>query len=207
MNKDKEEKTQSSKDPTPTSTTENPIQLEEVLANFVTSFESSAKRWENTVYPFINSFQSSTKRWERMIYPAMIIFGIMAFSGFWLIYSLTNDVHELALNVDPKMEKNLAHMADNIAQLSASVESMTTEVKTMRTHIANMDNSTYGMQMDMRAISVKLDTLPPLLLSVQDMDQSMKAMTVNTGRMSYDMRDMNDTMGPPMSFMNTFSPW
>ena len=207
MNKDKEEKTQSSEDSTQASTTEKPIQLEEVLANFVTSFETSAQRWENTIYPFINSFQSSTKRWEKMIYPAMIIFGIMAFSGFWLIYSLTDDVHELALNVDPKMEKNLAHMADNIAQLSASVISMTSEVKFMRTHIANMDSSTYNMQRNMQAISMKLDTLPPLLLSVQDMDQSMKSMTVNTGRMSYDMRDMNDTMGPPMSFMNTFSPW
>ena len=207
MNKDKEEKTQSSEDSTQASTTENPVELEKVLANFVTSFESSAQRWENTVYPFINSFQSSTKRWERMIYPAMIIFGIMAFSGFWLIFSLTNDVHELALNVDPKMEKNLALMAKNISELSHSVESMTTEVKTMRTHIANMDSSTFSMQRNMQAISMKLDTLPPLLLSVQDMDQSMKAMTVNTGRMSYDMRDMNDTMGPPMSIMNTFSPW
>ena len=207
MNKEKEEKTQSSDNSTPASATKKPVDLEEVLANFVTSFETSAQRWENTIYPFINSFQSSTKRWEKMIYPAMIIFGIMAFSGFWLIYSLTNDVHELALNVDPKMEKNLAHMADNIAQLSASVQSMTTEVKTMRTHIANMDSSTYSMQRDMRGISLKLDTLPPLLLSVQDMDQSMKIMTVNTGRMSYDMQDMNDTMGPPMSFMNTFSPW
>ncbi len=207
MNKDKEEKIPSSDDTAPSSSTEKPIELEQVLASFVTSFETSAQRWENTIYPFINSFQSSTKRWERMIYPAMIIFGIMAFSGFWLIYSLTDDVHELALNVDPKMEKNLAHMADNIAQLSASVISMTSEVKTMRTHIANMDSSTYNMHRDMRNISMKLDTLPPLLLSVQNMDQSMKAMTVNTGRMSYDMRDMNDTMGPPMSFMNTFSPW
>jgi len=98
-------------------------------------------------------------------------------------------------------------MADNISQLSISVESMTMEVKTMRTHIANMDSSTYSMHRDMRAISLKLDTLPPLLLSVQDMDQSMKVMTVNTSRMSYDMQDMNDTIGPPMSFMNTLSHW
>ncbi|MCP4076840.1 MAG: hypothetical protein GY744_11735 [Gammaproteobacteria bacterium] len=207
MNKEKEEKTRSSDDSTPDSSEKKPVELEEVLANFVTSFETSAQRWENTIYPFINSFQSSTKRWERMIYPTMIIFGVMAFSGFWLIYSLTNDVHELARNVDPKMERNLAHMADNISQLSISVESMTMEVKTMRTHIANMDSSTYSMHRDMRAISLKLDTLPPLLLSVQDMDQSMKVMTVNTSRMSYDMQDMNDTIGPPMSFMNTFSPW
>jgi len=103
MNKEKEEKTQSSDDSTPVSATKKPIALEEVLANFVTSFETSAQRWENTIYPFINSFQSSTRRWEKMIYPAMIIFAIMAFSVFWFIYSLPSDVHETAMNVDPKM--------------------------------------------------------------------------------------------------------
>ena len=64
-----------------------------------------------------------------MVYPAIIIFGMMAFSGFWLIYSLTDDVHELAMNVDPKMEHNLSLMAKNIARLTDSVESMTSEVK------------------------------------------------------------------------------
>lgn len=76
----------------------------------------------------------------------------------------------------------------------------------MRSHVANMDTSMYSMQRDMRSMSSKLETLPPLLREVSEMNQSMKYMTVNTGQMSYDMRDLNNTMGPPMSIMNSFTP-
>ena len=151
---------------------ESLVGLEKVLTHFVESFEASAQRWEQLVYPFVRSFGDSTKRWERMIYPSIFVFGIMGVSGFWLIYSLTSDVHELAVNVDPKMERNLALMAENMSQLSA-----------------------------------KLDTLPPLLIRISEMNESMKAMTVNTGFMSRDMGVMNQNIGRPLSFMNSFSPW
>lgn len=39
------------------------------------------------------------------------------------------------------------------------------------------------------------------------MNESMKAMTMNTGVMSRDMGVMNDNVGRPMSFMNSFAPW
>ena len=89
-----------------------------------------------------------------MIYPAIIIFGMMALSGFWLIYSLTDDVHELAINVDPKMEHNLALMAKNIARLTDSVESMTHEVKSISSHISNMDKSTFTMQKEIERVAI-----------------------------------------------------
>jgi len=186
---------------------ESVADLEGVLASFVQTFESSAKRWEQTIYPFIHSFEASAKRWERMVYPAIIVFGLMGLSGFWLIYSLTTDVHELARNVDPKMERNLALMAENISRLSISVESMTSEVRSMQGHIKSMDNSILTMKGDMGAIATKLDTLPPLLHAISEMNQSVKMMTVNTGVMSRDVRGMNESVGRPMSFMNSFAPW
>jgi len=188
-------------------TTESLGDLEGVLASFVQTFESSAQRWEQTVYPFISSFEASAKRWERMVYPAIIVFGILGLSGFWLIYSLTTDVHELARNVDPKMERNLALMAENIARLTDSVESMTSEVRDMQTHIHSMDSSILVMKDDMGDISTKLNTLPPLLHTISEMNQSMKGMTINTGVMSRDVRGMNESVGRPMSFMNSFAPW
>ena len=207
MNKDeRKEKRPSEKSGNPP-TADSTGDLEEVLASFVQTFESSAKRWEQIIYPFINSFESSAKRWERMVYPAIIVFGILGLSGFWLIYSLTADVHELARNVDPKMERNLALMAENISKLSSSVASMTSEVRAMQTHTYSIDKSILGMKDDMGAISTKLDTLPPLLHTISDMNQSMKAMTVNTGVMSHDVRGMNESVGRPMSFINSFAPW
>lgn len=206
MTKDKREKQSPEKAGHP-ATLENGADLEEVLASFVQTFESSAQRWEQTVYPFISSFEASAKRWERMVYPAIIVFGMMGLSGFWLIYSLTADVHELARNVDPKMERNLAFMAENISSLSGSVESMTSEVKGMRVHIQSMDTSILVMKDDMGAISTKLDTLPPLLHTISEMNQSMRAMTINTGLMSNDVRGMNESIGRPASFMRSYAPW
>lgn len=207
MTTDKGEKKQSAEQSSHPMLPENSGDLEAVLASFVQTFESSALRWEQTIYPFISSFEASAKRWERMVYPAIIIFGLMGLSGFWLIYSLTTDVHELARNVDPKMERNLALMAENISKLSLSVESMTSEVRDMQVHIHSMDTSILVMKDDMGAIATKLDTLPPMLHEISAMNQSMKLMTVNTGVMSHDVRGMNQSVGRPMSFMNSFAPW
>jgi len=181
--------------------------LEKVLIHFVQTFESSAHRWEQTAYPFIKSLEASTRRWERMVYPAIIISGILALSGFWLIYSLTMDVHELARNVDPKMAHNLAIMSKHISTISTNIDAMTTEIKDMKIHMAGMNSSILIMQKDMSTISTKLDTMPPLLLNISEMNQSMKAMTMNTGIMSQDIGRVNQNIGRPISFMNTFAPW
>ncbi|MEN8762117.1 MAG: hypothetical protein ABF290_06750 [Thiogranum sp.] len=156
---------------------------------------------------FAQTFESSAKRWEWMVYPAIVIFGIMGISGFWLIYSLTSDVHELARNVDPKMERNLARMSENISSLSENVGVMTDEVSEMKGHISHLDSSIMLMQKDMSIISTKLDTLSPLLFNIAEMNQAMKAMTANTAYMSRDMGMMNQNVGRPMSFMNEFAPW
>jgi len=207
MTKDKGEKKLSPEKTDHPSAPEDVADLEDVLASFVQTFESSAHRWEQTIYPFITSFEASAKRWERMVYPAIIVFGLMGLSGFWLIFSLTTDVHELARNVDPKMERNLALMAENISRLTISVESMTSEVRDMQTHIHSMDKSFLAVKDDMGVISIAVDTLPPMLHAISEMNQSMKMMTVNTGIMSHDVRGMNESVGRPMSFMNSFAPW
>lgn len=91
--------------------------LEKALTHFVTTFEQSTKRWEDTVYPFIQSFEASTRRWERMVYPAIFVLGMLGMlgiSGFWLIYSLTKDIHDLTASIDPKMEHNMAVIAEQV---------------------------------------------------------------------------------------------
>ena len=156
---------------------------------------------------FAQTFEASARRWERMVYPAIFIFGILGISGFWLIYSLTSDVHQLASHVDPKMERNLATMSENISALSENVGIMTNEVGEMKGHISHLDASILLMQQDVSVISTKLDTLSPLLFNIAEMNQAMKAMTANTAFMSRDMGMMNQNVGRPMSFMNQFAPW
>ncbi len=180
----------------PTASDDDPVTSSEALVNL-----------ENALTHFARTFECSAKRWERMVYPAIVVFGILGVSGFYLIYSLTSDVHELATNVDPKMEKNLAKMSENLSLLSRDIAVMTGEVSDMKAHIANMDTSVSVVQQDMSNISTKLDTLPPLLFNITEMNQAMKAMTANTAFMSRDMNMMNQNVGRPMNFMNEFAPW
>ena len=162
---------------------------------------------ENALTHFAKTFEASAKRWERVVYPAIMVLGILGISGFWLIYSLTSDVHELASNVDPKMERNLAQISTDLSTLSNNIAVMTGEVSAMRTHIAQLDSTIVVIQEDMRQISTKLDTLPHILINIADMNQAMKAMTANTAFMSRDMGMMNQNVGRPLNFMNSFSPW
>ena len=179
------------------------VGLEKALTHFVKSFESSAQRWEEKVYPFVQSFEASAKRWERMVYPAIFIFGLLGISGFWLIYSLTQDMHALARHVDPKM----AHNLETMSTLAHNIETMTAVVRQMNNHIASMDTSMGIMQPDISSISTRLDTMPPLLFKISEMNESIKSMTISTGVMSRDMGVMNNNVSRPMSFMNSFAPW
>ena len=181
--------------------------LEKALTHFVQSFESSAQRWEEKVYPFVQSFEASAKRWERMVYPAIFVFGLLGISGFWLIYSLTQDMHALARHVDPKMAQNLETMSTHMSELAHNIDTMTAVVRQMNSHIASMDTSIGIMQPDISTISTRLDTMPPLLFKISEMNDSIKSITVSTGVMSRDMGVMNNNVGRPMSFMNSFAPW
>lgn len=159
---------------------------------------------------FAKNFQASAKRWERMVYPAMFIFGILGVSGFWLIYSLTEDMHDMSQYIDPLMADNLATMSRSVEALTTSVASMdghilriTARIDSMDNHIGDIATVIGDMQTNMSEVSEKLNTLHPLLLNIAEMNQSMKAMTANTGVMT---RDVN-SMSRPMSFMQGFSPW
>ena len=55
---------------------------------------------------FVRSFEKSARRWELIIYPAMLAFVILAAYGFFLIYTLSKDVHFLASSMDPELGKH-----------------------------------------------------------------------------------------------------
>jgi len=61
---------------------------------------------------FVSSFQQSTRRWEIIVYPAMFAFVVLAGYGFFLIFSLTDDMSNMADSMDPKMEHHMETMAN-----------------------------------------------------------------------------------------------
>ncbi|HEC27186.1 MAG TPA: hypothetical protein ENI67_07240 [Gammaproteobacteria bacterium] len=158
---------------------------------------------EYVLADFVREFQSATKRWERIAFPAMIIFALLAISGFWLIYSITEDMHLMSQSIDPQMSKNLGDMSKNIAKLTQHIENidlnitkLTGDISKMDTYIGNLDASIGVMQSDISIMSS----------NIVQMNQSIYAMTWNTGVMSNDINRLNKSIGKPMRFMNNFLP-
>ncbi len=151
---------------------------------------------------FVRSFEASARRWELVVYPAMLAFVVLAAYGFFLIYSLSKDIHTLAQGMDPQMAKNLATMSDSVVYLSENIRTMTRRVDKMTGY--------------MEDISLKMDTLEnlePMLLhmtgmnsSMGSLDQSVRVITMNSDAMRYEMGKMGHNMRP-MGVMSDFIPW
>ncbi|MCK5360058.1 MAG: hypothetical protein KAJ95_05495 [Gammaproteobacteria bacterium] len=158
---------------------------------------------EYVLADFAREFQAATRRWEKLVWPAMVIFSLLAISGFWLIYSITEDMHRMSTSMDPQMSENLGSMSRNIETLTSNIENMdlnisllTDSINEMSFHIAHMDGSMSAMQKDISGMSY----------NISNMNQSINAMTYNTGAMSEDMNRLNRNIGKPMRFMNNFIP-
>lgn len=117
-----------------------------------------------------DTFESSAKRWELIVYPSMIAFIVLAIYGFYLVYSLSRDVHNLSLTVialTESVDHNLGTMSssvkamdhtmtklnNNISRINTNVETMTVNLATMTYNTNAMAGSTYRMQRDMRNLS------------------------------------------------------
>ena len=135
------------------------------------------------------AFESSAKRWELVVYPSLLAFIILAAYGFFLVFSLARDVHELSISADTNMTvmaSTLKTIADDMAQISANVRTMS----------ANAE-----------AMAKDMDTMEPMLVSMANMEGSIQGMAMNNALIRDDMSVMNHTIGRPMHFMNSFMPW
>lgn len=151
---------------------------------------------------FARTFEASARRWELVVYPAMLAFVVLAAYGFFLIYTLSKDIHTLAQGMDPEMAKNLGNMSDSVIILSENIRTMTRRV--------------YKMSDTLEDMSAKMDTLEnldPMLTSFQhlnasvaDMNRAIYAITYTSDAMRYEMGKMGHNM-TPSGFMNNFMPW
>lgn len=143
-----------------------------------------------------HAFETSARRWELIVYPTLFAFIILAAYGFYLVFSLAKDVHYLAISVDSNMTvlaSNMQSVSDNMGQMTANVRTMAVSVESM---------------------SRDVSTLEPMLANISDMNKSMRNITLTTSNMQgnmagmrTDMYGLNQSMGRPMSFFNTFMPW
>lgn len=151
---------------------------------------------------FVRLFEASARRWELVVYPAMLAFVVLAAYGFFLIYSLSKDIHTLAMGMDPQMAKNLSHISESVIYLSENVRTMTRRVYSMSESVEDMAD-----RMD------SLKYLEPMLVNMNGMNSSMEGMNKNMRSMNvtgdairYEMGNMNNSLRP-MGRMNSIMPW
>ncbi len=63
------------------------------------------------------------------------------------------------------------------------------------------------MVVTMNEMSRKLDTLEPMLMSMGEMDQSIRAITATNDAMRQQMAIMTHSVARPLTFMSQFMPW
>jgi len=105
------------------------------------------------------AFMTSAKRWEMVVYPAMFAFVVLATYGFFLIYSLTTDIHVLTKDMGKMtthMEKivlNMDVMTKNIVIMTQTIDSQAASMREMTHHIGDMNVSMKQMRYDFSTLN------------------------------------------------------
>jgi uncharacterized protein YoxC len=173
---------------------------------------------------FAKSFDKSARRWELIVYPSLFAFIILAMYGFFLVYSLTQDIRTMSASIDPNMGRNMGSLSTNVGSLSNNVELMSTyleyisdNMETMSVDMQNMDESIDKMTGSVQAMSTSVvemnknvarmatmvDNLAPMNSNMASLAHSVHVIMNSVGRMGYDLGGA----ARPMSFINQFMPW
>lgn len=91
------------------------------------------------------TFTASTRRWEMIVFPAMFAFIILAAYGFFLIYSLTKDVGDIASEM-----KSINHTMQAVV---VNMERQTLTVQEMNGYVRDMSVSANRMSHDLSSAS------------------------------------------------------
>lgn len=141
---------------------------------------------------FVQCFERSARRWEIVVYPAMFAFVLLAAYGFFLIYSLADDMRTMAKAIDPNMSRNMQLISQSIENMNRTMKLVSGNMESMNTHMALMNK--------------KMNSIEPMRVHMANMDQSMRTMVVSTDQMMRSMGSMTYQVGRPMSIMNSFMP-
>lgn len=165
---------------------------------------------------FSNSFDKSARRWELIVYPSLFAFIILAMYGFFLIYSLTQDMRSMAVSMDPKMGVNMAALSSDMRSIATNMKELTGEIRSMSRTVQSMGADTREMTVRIGTMTQQMNALEPMTTNMAEMTRSMgkmnhsvdvmnRSMFLVTGTVAHMRQDMNQ-MSKPASFMNAFMP-
>lgn len=172
----------------------------------------------------VTALVQSNRRWQMVMFPLLFGFSLLASYGFYLVINLVQDVDTMARAVDV----NMGFMAERMAQISRNLDGLTGSVRDIS---VNLDDLTGTVT----AMNGKLDTLPPMLDAIRDVDvriasvdqtmrsldgrmdtmngtlhfmnEHMAVVTAATQHISGNVSGLNQNIGRPLNFMNSIMPW
>ncbi|SMN10514.1 hypothetical protein SPBRAN_607 [uncultured Candidatus Thioglobus sp.] len=159
-----------------------------------------------------NADNRTDSKFERFFAPALTVFGLLAFGGFWIIYSITIDMTRLAAAMDPKMGYNMSSMVVSIDNLSKNVGEMNHSVNNMDKNLNSISknmvfisdklNRLDDISANMGDINTKMSTLKPMLGNMQDMNKNMIGMQKSMLWMQRDIASLRSSFSKPMGVFN-----
>lgn len=88
--------------------------------------------------------EEHTRRLQLIVYPSLIAFTVLASYGFYLIYSLTRDMHLMTLSIvqmTETVEKNMTSMSGDVANMNYTMVRMTEAVTNMQRDLWSMNQN------------------------------------------------------------------
>ena len=151
------------------------------------------KELERELRDFERTSAGNNKSMQMLVYPAMLAFIILAAYGFYLIQSLSSDVH--------KMSKTMASMAGSV---SKNMDSISGTMTGMSTHMNKLVATTESMSGDIGSMNGNTNAM---VNSIGGLKSATYDMAASTNNMQRDMWSLNQSISKPLGFMNNFLPW
>lgn len=166
-------------------TIENPQEMNDI--------EDELHGVENELQDFEERQVSVTRTLQMIVYPAMVAFIILSAYGFYLVQSLTTDVHALTATI-ADMHKSVE---TNMDKISGTMNVMTGQMNNLVVSTSQMTDNIVGMN----------DSTQNMAGNIQQMNASTQNMAVSTYNMQRDVWSMNKNISGPMKMFNKFTPF
>ncbi|ABL02118.1 hypothetical protein Rmag_0342 [Candidatus Ruthia magnifica str. Cm (Calyptogena magnifica)] len=151
-------------------------------------------------------------KFEKFFLPALAVFSAIIIGFFVVIYSITLDMTRLANSMDPDMGGNMSSMVKSINNLSNNVEQMTVSVaymqkdfqrvnKNMNIIASKLDNLD-AIAVDLTQVSLKMDSLEPMLINMEEMNKNMANIQNSMQWMQLDLNILRSSFSKPLRIFN-----
>ena len=148
---------------------------------------------ERELRDFEKKSEGSNKTMQMLVYPAMFAFIILAAYGFYLIQSLSSDVHDMSNTIASmagSVEKNMDSISGTMSGMSVHMNKLVSTTQSMSGDIGSMNQNTNAM-----------------VSSIGGLKSATYDMAASTNNMQRDMWSLNQSISKPLGFMNNFLPW